>query len=144
MIILLRMKKCTWNLSQTSLSRERLKIKNIFHKEHLSLGDQTMECSLTASTDSFLLGSINMEDWDMGMRRRSASSLSSSHLEIRRSSMPNAVISTLLQLPKMATYTHGDMGIMEGWDKVTTSSRDAILIVSFQRGQNKESKKLKS
>ena len=93
-----------------------------------------MECLLTASTDSFLLGSINMEGWDTGTRRRSASSLSSSHLEIRRSSMPNAVISTRLQLPKMATYTHGDMGIMEDWDKVTTSSRDVILIVSFQRG----------
>lgn len=117
-----------------SLSLERLKTKNIFHKEHLSPGVSTTECLLTTSTDSSLLGSIDMEDWDMETRRRSLSSLSLSLSEIRKSSMHNAVISTQLLLPKMATCTHGDMAIMVDWGKATMSSRDAILIVSFLGG----------
>ena len=93
-----------------------------------------MECLLTTNTDSSLLGSIDMEDWDMETRRKSLSSHSLSHSEIRRSSMHNAVISTQLLLPKMATCTHGDTGIMEDWGKATMSSRDAILTVSFLGG----------
>lgn len=144
MIISPRMKKYTWNLSLTSLNQEKFKIKIIFHKAHLSVGVLTMEYLLTASTDYFRQDLIDTEDQDMGMRRILPSLLSSSHSKIRRSLMPNADIITQLQLQKMATYSHGDTGIKEDQAKVMMSSREIILIVLFQRGQNKESKKLKS
>ena len=68
------------------------------------------------------------------MRRISLSSLSSSHSEIRRSSMPSAVIFTQLQLLKMVTCTRGDMVIKEDSGKAMMSSREVIPIVLFQRG----------
>jgi hypothetical protein len=70
----------------------------------------------------------------MGTRRISLSLLSLSHSEIRRSSMPSAVIFTQQQLLKMVTCTRGDMAIKEDSGKATMSSREVILIVLFRRG----------